>query len=167
MTTLPTGLKVRPFRMDADVSPLLHLLAEAEAVDGGELLSEEQVRAYLSLPTHNPETDRWVIAHPDDADVLIAHAELYLPSKTDDRRVADAALVVHPEWRRRGLGRGLFSRLGGRLEQATDVNELRFYLAPQHEGAMAFAAARQFTPNPADTYPEMHAVLKHVTAQPV
>lgn len=58
MTALPLP-KVRPFRIDTDVPPLLQLLAEAEAVDdSGELLSEEQVRLYLSVPSHNPETDR-------------------------------------------------------------------------------------------------------------
>ncbi len=167
MTTLPTGLKVRPFGIDADVSPLLHLLAEAEAVDGGELLSEEQVRVYLSLPNHNPETDRWVVAHPDDEDVLIAHAELLLPSETDDRRVAGGTLVVHPRWRRQGLARTLFSRVEERLEQPKNVDELRFYLDPRHDGAVAFATLQGFKPNSADTYTEMHAVLTDVTAQPV
>ncbi len=167
MTTLPTGLKVRSFRMDTDVSPLLHLLAEAEAVDGGELLSEEQVRVYLSLPTHNPETDRWVIEHPEDEEVLIAHAELSLPSETDDRRVADGMMTVHPEWRRQGLGRVMFSHVEDRLEQPQNIDELRFYLDLRHEGAVAFATSQEFEPNTADTYTEMHAVLEDVTAQPV
>ncbi len=142
MTALPFTPEVRPFRIDTDVPPLLQLLAAAEAVDGGDLLSEEQVRLYLSLPNHNPETDRWVVEHPDDADVLIAHAELHLPSETDDRRVADATLVVHPKWRRQRIGCTLFSHIEGRLARTTDVNELRFYLDPRHEGAVAFAAAR-------------------------
>ncbi len=168
MTALPFGSKVRPFRIDTDVPPLLHLLAEAEAVDdSGELLSEEQVRLYLSIPSHNPATDRWVVEHPDDAAVLIAHAAVTLPSQTDDRRVADATMVVHPGWRRRGLGRTLFSHVEGRLEQTTGVEELRVYLDPRHEGAVAFASARQFRANPADTYTEMHAFLADVTAQPV
>ncbi|CAA9579520.1 MAG: hypothetical protein AVDCRST_MAG86-2632 [uncultured Truepera sp.] len=167
MTALPFSPKVRPFRIDTDVPPLLHLSAEAEAVDTGELLSEEQVRLYLSLPNHNPETDRWVVEHPDDAAVLIAHAKLHLPSEADDCRVADATLVVHPQWRRQGIARTLFSLIEGPLEGTTDVNELRVYLDPRHEGAVTFASARQFRANPADTYTEMHAVLADVTAQPV
>ena len=166
MTALPTGLKVRPFRIDTDVTPLLQLLAEAEAIDRGELLSEEQVRLYLSLPTHHPETDRWVIAHPEDTDVLIAHAELYLPSETDNRRVAYGTLVVHPQWRQRGLGTALFSKLENRLAQVPDI-ALRFYLDPRLEAAVTFAVKRWLEPNPADTYTEMHVVLADVTAQPV
>lgn len=167
MTALPFSPKVRPFRIDTDVPPLLHLLAEAEAVDKGELLSKEQLHIYLSVPSHNPATDRWVVEHPDDADVLIAHAAVNLPSQMDDRRVADATLVVHPQWRRRGFGRTLFSHIEGRLEQATQVEELRFYLDPRHEGAVAFAAARRLEPKPADTYTKMHAFLADVTTQPV
>ena len=154
MTALPTGLTVRPFRLDADVPPLLQLLTEVEAIDKGELLSEEQMRLYLSLPTHNPETDRWVIEHPEDADTLIAHAELYLPSETDDRRVAYGTLVVHPQWRRQGLGSTLFSKIEERLAQSSVA--LRFYLDPRLEAAVTFAVKRGLEPNSADTYTEMH-----------
>ena len=168
MTALPTGLKVRPFRIATDVPPLLQLLADAEAVDdSGELFSEERLRLYLSLPGHNPQTDRWVIEHPEDGR-FVGHAALQLPSETDERwGVADGTLVVHPQWRRQGLGSTLFSQLEKRLEQTTNVNTLRFYLGSRLEATTAFAEARQFAPNSADTYTEMHAVLADVTAQPV
>ena len=165
MTTLPFGLEVRPFRLDTDVPSLLHLLADAETVDkSGELLSEEQVRLYLSLPGHNLETDRWVIEHPED--VFVGHAALQLPSDTDDRRVADGTLVVHPQWRRQGLGKMLFSKVEKRLTQVSDI-ALRFYLDPRHKAAVTFAVKRGLEPNPADTYTEMHAVLADITAQPI
>ncbi len=166
MTALPIGLTVCPFRIDTDVPPLLQLLTEVEAVDKGELLSEEQLQLYLSLPNHNSETDRWIIAHPDDADVLIAHAELYLPNDKDDRRVADGTLVVHPQWRQQGLGNILFSKIEERLAQVSDI-ALRFYLDPRLEAAIRFAGERRLEPNLADTYNEMHAVLADVTTEPV
>ena len=51
--------KVRSFRPDADVLPLVHLLAEIESVDkSGEALSEAELRAYLNVPQHDPETDQ-------------------------------------------------------------------------------------------------------------
>ena len=165
MTALPTGLTVRPFRLDTDVPLLLQLLADAEAVDdSGELLSKEQVQLYLSLPGHDPETDRWVIENSED-NTLIAHAALQLPSDADDRRVADGTLVVHPQWRRQGLGSIFFSKIEERLAQS-DV-ALRFYLDPRLEATVTFAVKRGLEPNPADTYTEMHVLLEDVTAQPV
>ncbi len=165
MTVLPTGLEVRPFRLDTDVPLLLQLLADAEALDNsGELLSEEQLRLYLSLPNHNPQTDRWVIEYRKNK-TLIAHAALQLPSEADDRRVADGTLVVHPVWRRQGLGSTLFSRIEERLAQS-DV-ALRFYLDPSLEATVTSAVKRGLEPDPADTYTEMHAVLADVTTEPV
>ena len=165
MTVLPAGLEVRPFRLDTDVLPLLQLLTDAEAVDdSGELLSEEQLHLYLSLPNHNPQTDRWVIEHCEN-EMLIAHAALQLPSEADDRRVADGTLVVHPQWRRQGLGNHLFLRIEERLAQSDAA--LRFYLDPSLEATVTFAVKRGLRPNPADTYTEMHAILADVTAQPI
>lgn len=158
------NLKVRP---DADVLPLVRLLAEIEAVDrSGEALTEAELRAYLDVPQHNPETDRWVAEYPDGGS-LVAQAALYLPSDADDRRVADGALSVHPEWRRRGLGSDLFGQLETRLQRADDVEHLRFYFDPQFEGSTSFAAARGFSANPADNYTALHAVLADVTGTPV
>lgn len=165
MAVLPTGLEVRPFRLDTDVPPLLQLLADAEAVDGGELLSEEQVRLYLSMPGHSLETDRWVVEHPQNG-IHIGHAALQLPSETDDRQVADGTLLVHPQWRRRGLGNVLFSTVEERLAQASDV-ALRFYLDPSLKATVTFAVKKGLEPNPADTYTEMHASLADVTTEPV
>lgn len=161
MTASPTGLKVRPFRLDVDVSPLSRLLANAKQVDHtGELLSEAQLQLHLSVPHHDASKDRWVIPHPDDPATLLGHAALYLPSGADDRRVADGMMVVHPEWRRQGLGTALFSQLEKRLrEGAADVQDLRFYLDSRHDGAVAFAQSKGLAPNLADTYTEMRAAL--------
>lgn len=159
--------KVRPFQVDTDVKPLLRLLAEVEAVDdSGEALTEAELRVYLDVPQHDPETDRWVVEHPDGAS-LIAQAALYEPSDVDDRRVADGMLSVHPGWRRRGLGRALFSSLEARLQAADNVERLRFYLDPRHEGSAIFAEARGLLPNPADTHTAMQAVLADVTETPM
>jgi len=167
MPALPFGLKVRPFKMDADVPRLVRLLQEAEAVDrSGQLVSEEVVRLYLGAPHHDPETDRWVIEDPQDADRLIAHAALYLPTRDDDRRVADGMLVVRPAWRLRGLGTDLFARMERRLRTSgVDAGPLRFYLDPGLGAAVAFARSRGLEPFQPDTYTEMRAVVSEVDTQ--
>lgn len=164
MTALPADLRVRPFKADADVPRLVRLLHEAETVDhSGELISEEMVRLYLSALHHNPHTDRWVIEDPEDAGKLIAHAALYLPTETDDRRVADGMLVVHPAWRLKGLGTELFAWLEARLKgSGADTRLLRFYLDPMHEAAVAFARFYSLEPFEPDTYTEMRAVVSDI-----
>ena len=162
MTALPFT-KVRAFRPETDVAPLLRLLNEAEAVDkSGELVSEAQLRLLLSVSQHNPETDRWVIEHPGGDGAFIAHAALYLPSETDDRTVADAMVSVHPGWRQRGLGSALFRSLEHRLAQHSGAKHLRFYLDPGHPGAVGFAESKGLELNALDNYTEMRAVLGNI-----
>jgi len=164
MPALPPSLKVRPFEVSADVPRLVRLLDEAEAADNsGQLISEEVVRLYLSALHHNPDTDRWVIEDPQDADTLIAHAALNLPTEDDDRRVADGMLVVHPAWRLKGLGSEVFNWLEARLQKSgSNTQLLRFYLDPKLEAAVAFARSKAFEPSEPDTYTEMRAVVSEV-----
>ncbi len=164
MTALPFGMKVRPFEVEADVPLLVRLLQTAEAVDrSGQLITEEVVRLYLGALHHSPYTDRWVIEDPQDADTLIAHAALYLPTRDDDRRVTDGMLVVHPDWRLKGLGAELFTRLEARLQgSGVDTRLLRFYLDPALEAAVAFARSQGLEPFEPDTYTEMRAVVSEV-----
>lgn len=164
MSLFSSGLKVRPFEVATDVPRLLQLLREAEAVDAtGQLVSEENIRLYLSVPQHNSITDRWVIEDPNNAALLIAHAAINLPAQSDDRRIADAMLTVHPAWRRNGLGTHLLSHIEARLGEAkSSTHLLRLYVEPKHAAAVAFVQAMGFKPFGADTYTEMRAVVEDV-----
>ena len=154
---------VRAFRRDTDVSPLLQLLQDVEAFDKtGERWSSEKLELYLSAPEHNPETDRWVVAHPDDAAKHIGHAVLYLPGRADDRRVADGMVVIHPAWRRRGLASKLAAHLQKRLREGQNILSFRVYLDPRQKGPKAFVARWGLGPNPADSYRLMRGNIADV-----
>ncbi len=142
-------------------------MQEVEAVDQtGESFSEAKLRLYLSAPEHNPETDRWVIERPGDSGALIAHAGLYLPSPVDNRRVADSAILVHPAWRRRGLGSKLAAHLEKRLTEGPDIRTLRTYPDPRQEGAKAFAGLWSLSPNLAGAYTRLSAEITEISLEP-
>ena len=122
MTALPTGITVRPFRIDTDVPPLLQLLTEVEAIDNsGELLSKEQVQ---SLPyryrRHDPETDRWVIETS-----LKTQTHLSLTRRFSFRvtRMTAGSLTEHSSFIHSGGGKGwevsFFQRLKRDLHNLT------------------------------------------------
>lgn len=114
---------IRSFSATNDIPAWLCLLMESEAVDqGGNPVDEEALRAQLGLPGHDPEQDRWVIPHPDDPATLIGCALVWLPPETTTAKIN---ILIHPDWRRRGLGSQLFGHtlqrsrsLGGQSIQA-------------------------------------------------
>lgn len=167
MPSSAAGPQVRALNLNTDVLPLLRLMQEVETVDQtGEPFSEAKLRLYLSAPEHNPETDRWVIEHPEHAATLIGHAALFLPSPADERRVADGAVLVHPAWRRRGLGTKLTAHLERRLQDGPNIRTFRAYLDPRHEGAKVFAGRWSLSPNLAGAYVRLSAELSKVALEP-
>ena len=55
---------IRPFDVESDLPRLVRLLSVTESIDqSGEDISEETLRAQLTVPHHNPALDRWVIEH--------------------------------------------------------------------------------------------------------
>lgn len=101
-------LHIRPFSLDYDIPRVVTLRLTTEAVDQeGIEVNEQTLRAQLNLPGHDPVLDRWVIESPDNPAVLIASALIRLNPGT---AIADASIVVHPEWRHIGIGKLLLSR---------------------------------------------------------
>jgi ribosomal protein S18 acetylase RimI-like enzyme len=118
MTTMNTNqLDVRPFSPDLDIPRIVALRQAVEAVDQeGIEINEQLLRFQLALPGHDPSKDRWVIETPGDPSTLIASSLIRLAPETT---TADAAIVVHPSWRHRGLDEMLLSKI---IERAHQLN---------------------------------------------
>lgn len=148
------GFRLREFANPADVPALLRLLEAAEAVDrSGEDISAEMIAAQLDVPNHAPRRDRAVVEHPTDAGSLIGQSALWT-APADDPIIGEATLVVHPEWRNRGIGSALLDTM---IARATDLDAsfVRLYADPNHAPTVAFLQHRQFAPVAA--YTEMRS----------
>ena len=99
-----------------DLEPLVDLINESDAVDKqerGVTLAEMEHR--LGFPNRHPETDCFLAW---DGDRLVGWSDMFL--RPGDGRVDHSIYnwgVVHPGWRRRGLGRQLLERA---YHRATD-----------------------------------------------
>jgi mycothiol synthase len=119
-------------RLEArDVGEVLTLLRTASAVDGVRPLSEE---AELRLQHGGPPGGRDVLVRDGDASngALVGYARL--ETGGDE---AEAELVVHPGFRRRGVGRALLTR----LEELVGTRPLRVWAHGDLPGSRALAAA--------------------------
>ncbi len=110
MTTVDiNSYQISPFSIERDIPRLLSLYRAVEASDQeGRQISEEELRAQLDLPGHDPTRDRWILNNPAKPNEMIASALLRLEAESGD---AMANIVVHPDWRRRGIGGKLLSNV--------------------------------------------------------
>ena len=142
----------RPYSPSDDLPRLLRLRLAVEAEDQqGDEISEEGLRAQLALPGHDPARDRTVALDPADPNTLIGYNLVWLPTNSD---AAQANVIVHPAWRRQGIGRALLQQALAHLRQlgAAQVN---IYAHQSHPAAGAFLRAHGFLP--AGAYTEMRA----------
>src|SRR5919198_839423 len=90
-----------------DFRCLARLLQVVEAYDqDGEDVSETNLLASLKWSGHDPQKDRWLAFHPNQPDEVIGYTFIF--SQSPQRAVLH--VVVHPDWRRRGLGKALLER---------------------------------------------------------
>jgi mycothiol synthase len=110
-------------------------------------ISEQALHAQLVLPGHDPLLDRWVVEEPEYPHSLIASALVRVNPGTS---VADANILVHPDWRQHGAGGVLLSRV---IERARlrGVESIRIYANSRHVSAPAFLQKHGFAPQGAYT----------------
>ena len=133
----------RHFDVDKDLPRLVQLMAEIEQVDHtGEDISEETLKAQLSLPGHDPSQDRWVAATVNNDDRIIGFGSV---GNVPQNNYADMFVAVHPSWRRQGIGSELLQRTLTQAQTHHPQNIL-VYADVQHPYAKEFLLKRAFSP---------------------
>jgi mycothiol synthase len=134
-------LTIRSFSSKADIPRLLSLYQVINASDPDGVKVDEQVlRTQLNLLGHDPLKDRWVIDHPEDPSSLIATA---LIRRSPHSNIADANIIVHPSWRRQGVGSRLLVIVIQRAQEL-DASAVQIYANPKHPAAPGFLRKHGF-----------------------
>jgi mycothiol synthase len=142
----------RPFISEQDIPRLLRLRAAVEAEDQeGADNREETLRTQLALPGHDPAHDRLVAALAADPEQLIGYNLVWLPPGEQNAR---ANVIVHPAWRRQGLGSTLLNRA---LRRAYQLGAAQVSISAHHKHPAAGAFLRKHAFQPAGAYTEMRA----------
>jgi mycothiol synthase len=123
-----------------DLRCLARLLEAVEAHDqDGEDVSEVALLASLKWQGHDPQKDRWLAFHPDQPDEAIGYSFIF--SQSPQRAALHVA--VHPDWRRRGLGRALLER-GLTRAQASGLQQVLCNANAKNLAANAFLLRCRF-----------------------
>ena len=134
-------LVICSFSPDQDLPRLFSFLTAVEATDhDGIEISEQTLQTQLNLPGSIPHKDRWVIDDPGEPQSLIASALVRLPPGINN---ADANIIVHPDWRRYGVGSILLSKV---IERARQLNAgaIQIYANVRHPAAPGFLHKQGF-----------------------
>lgn len=115
------GLSARPFRDASDYGPLVELMATANVADGIDEIPDEAIlRAeYEQHADFDPRTDT-ILAEVDGR--LVGYGEASR-SVRDGTSVYSTSGTVHPQWRRRGLGRVILRHNERRLREMATGHE--------------------------------------------
>ena len=138
----------RNFNPETDFGPMVRLRQEAEAHDQtGEPVTEQALSAQLELPDHQPERDRWIIPHPAEPERLIGYAMTWFRPVTSK---AYLELVIHPGWRRQGLGTSLLAQ-ACQHARSLGATRISVFASQSHPGPGLFLQRNGFNPQGAYT----------------
>jgi mycothiol synthase len=133
---------IRSFSPEQDIPNILSLYAAIEAADrSGMDISEYALRIQLEAPGHDPVKDRWVVELPGEPTSLIASARVRI---SPDTHLADANILVHPEWRQRGIGTRLLSKIVLRTNELR-ANTIQIFANKVQPDAMKFLEKHGFS----------------------
>jgi mycothiol synthase len=139
---------IRPFKPDQDIPGLLELYAQVKSVDlAGDEVTEQSLLEQLNSPGHNPYADRWVVEEPETPSNLVGSA-LVRSSKTVE--FSEANIIVHPSWRRQGIGGQLLSKVVDRAKQRGSA-AIQIYADASLPASSAFLQNHSFAPRGAYT----------------
>ncbi len=132
---------IRSFSQDRDIPHLSSLYSAVEAVDHDGLdTSEQAFRAQLDQPGITPAKNRWVVDAPDGSQSLIASGVV---SVAPGSHLAEANILVHPDWRRHGIGSALLSKIIDQSHQL-DAGALQIYANIGHPEGPGFLQKNGF-----------------------
>jgi len=108
-------IEIRSFQRE-DVPAIVTLSNEADAVDKMDRATTvEETEHEMSFPTYHPETDCFLAW---DGGRLVGHTSLWAgKDDTLPENTIYCSGVVHPQWRRQGLGRRLLETTARRARQ--------------------------------------------------
>lgn len=105
---------IRHYR-EPDLEALVRLINEADALDQSDRdTSVEELREKFGLPDYHPDEN--VIVAQDEKGGIVGYGSLYL-EKGEAESIFRTGGVVHPHWRRQGIGRRLLERLWERAQE--------------------------------------------------
>jgi mycothiol synthase len=115
---MSASYKIRHYVPEQDLVPLSRMLTEIESIDrDGEDTSEEYLRASLAWPNYHPDHAVWVVE--SEGKLAGYGVALEQPSQR-----CTIYVVVHPEYRRKGLGSQLLKLTLNRASQVGTKNIL-------------------------------------------
>ncbi len=129
----------RSFEPENDLVRLLKLRSEVEHHDQeGIHVTLEALKAALQVPGHDPIRDRCLAVKKENPNLLVGYSSLW--ASGDD---ADLQVIVHPAYRRLGLGTELLRRSLLRAGEYS-ARKVNAYASGKHTAANAFLLASGF-----------------------
>ncbi len=152
MSQLP--IKIRNFNPDKDFPAHTELLNAAAKADGGEETTQEAQIEFVNLFGIDLSCDRLIVENPQDSNEIIAVCDCW---QIGGNPSADLFLLVHPDWRRKGIGSVLFQRAVSHAK-SLHATAIDGYATPAQIEIQAFLQKHKFTV--AGNFTEMHLAQK-------